>query len=239
MKILVCVTLASILIFPEFSHAQSQPDTVGPEVMVVSLQDENQIPLRAISEIAIQSGMPIGIAFGADQQMLCSKAVPVHIKNRPVDEAVTEIARTAGFSVETKDGVLVMTAPDLTSLQLSILGHRFEQYPQQSASSMAALGARLTGAIRMEIGNESTFAASILHSVDSDHVSLSASTGLSTEDIANRIVKLDKRGLWIFRGATHNADTATNELPSPRDAEIRVFSYADNLDALRSITCDR
>jgi hypothetical protein len=50
-------------------------------------------------------------------------------------------------------------------------------------------------------------------------------------DIANRIVKLPGGGIWILRPDVPHPNSAL-------DLEVRVFSYLDDPDQIRTMTCE-
>lgn len=95
---------------------------------------------------------------------------------------------------------------------------------------MASLGTTLTGWMRMVLGHEQTFAASVFSSPNARGYSLSELRAASVEDVANRIVRLDGGGIWLLRLTNQNAR-------GPQDDEVRVFSYVDDRDALESVQC--
>jgi hypothetical protein len=110
--------------------------------------DEKTVtPLVAIREIGLQSHVPIGVVFGANQLALCTGRVSFALHEVTPRDALEEAVRSANYSVEEQDGIILLMAPDgsRTGLHRSIRPqfHRRSQNPhsrtlKQSRGSLQA-----------------------------------------------------------------------------------------------------
>jgi len=193
-----------------------------------AVKDES--PIKALTAIALQTGVPVGIVLGQDQQMLCRLRRSFDIHDKTPRQALTEVSSSVGFLVKEEQQVLVTIAPDVASWQQEMLDHKFVKFPGYTDTAMTLLGTRLTGAIRMTLGNVETFAASTPHSANAHKISAGDMFNASSEEIANKIVNMDDKGLWIIK-------SAVNPPSGPANAEIKIYSYADDAELIRDINC--
>lgn len=201
--------------------------TENPPLVHYSSQDQSL--MSGIAAVSLESHVPVGVVLGGNFTRLCQARATFEIVNATPNDALGQIARFAGYSVSTQNGVLVLSSPDLPAWELEALKYQFESFPQQKAS-MASLGVTLTGWIQMGIGHTPTFAASIMSSPDVKTFTLDPTNNATISEIADRIVRLPGGGLWIFRPVSPDPSGAA-------DMELRVFSYIDDSEKLRTINC--
>lgn len=188
-------------------------------------------PLEALVAIALQTHAPMGIVFGKNQNALCENPRAFDIRNELPAEALTKIADLGGYSVTKRNNTLLVVPPDLYLWQVEVLEYRYDSFPAESGMTMAGLGARLYGSMCMSMGRVSGFAASTLHSATSQTFNTVAMSRASTEEIANSIVNLGDKGLWVLK----------SKVPEPKgvlDEELRIYSYRDDAHALSQLSCD-
>jgi hypothetical protein len=228
LKAAISTSLMAIISYPGIT--QENGGRRGSAVGLVTYSATDETPMKAIAALALQSGVPVGIAVGQDQQLLCRSRRSFDIRDRTPGDALTEVSASAGYRVKEEQHVLVLTAPDLASWQRAVLDHRYSSFPSYSRVAMVVLGSRLTGAIRMTLGNVTTFAASTLYSPTDHMLNFSGMDNASTEDIANNIVNLDGKGIWILR-------STVNPPTSAADVEAVIYSYRDDANSVRGLTC--
>lgn len=77
---------------------------------------------------------------------------------------------------------------------------------------MSSLASELTGWMWTEVGHVPAWDASIMmSSLDAEKVQLSTIKEESTEQIANRIVKLGSKGIWVLKPNTANPKGPADE----------------------------
>lgn len=224
--------LASLLVVA-WPHCSARvPEEMG-SIRHVTFQAANATPLQAIVAIGIQTKQPIGIEFGENPQRLCELHRSFDIKEDSADGALKKAISDTGYAVRAEDGVLLVVPPDLANWQLSMLTHEYRGFTGGARpTTMAGLAAILTGWMQAEVGHVQGFGGSILHSTTAEELRLRAIPGASTEEIANQIVSLGSKGIWILRPTTANPAGAADE-------EIRAYSYKDDIGTLHNLSCGR
>jgi hypothetical protein len=186
--------------------------------------------LQAISAIGRNSGVPIGVILGKEHNHLCEMGEAFKIVNASPRAALAEVAARRSYTLVEQSGVLILAAPDIEDWQSKMLEYRFPTYPSEQRASMQSLGVTLTGWIRMVLGHEHTFAASISSSPDARKYSLNAIELASIQDIADRIVSLPGGGIWVLKPSVQNPEGA-------QDEEVQVRSYVDDSSVLTTMDC--
>ena len=59
---------------------------------LVTYRVTDEAPIKAIAAIALQSGVPVGIAFGQDQQLLCRSRRSFDIRDKAPSDALAEVS---------------------------------------------------------------------------------------------------------------------------------------------------
>jgi hypothetical protein len=227
----------AVIFLATFLSAAVFQDAIAPSRPVdsplVTFVGKDASSLEAIVSVGIQSRSPIGIIFGKQRDILCAPRHPIEIKQSTSFKAVETAVENTGYRVKEEGGVIVIAAPDLTAEQKRLLTFRYSDFPELNNTTMAYLGAQLTGWMRMEAEHVPGYMSNTLSSTNAERVSLKSAQNASTEEIANRIVSLGSKGVWTFRATT---------FPSPDSsavgATIEVFSYEDNARALSTLSCD-
>jgi len=221
----IAAALAFALASLPFCFAQQPNDT--PHVTFVSA---DTTALRAVLEVGQQTRQPLGIIFGANPQKLCEIRHAFNIRSDQPRDALDEVLGNTGYSIEDDDGVLVLIPPDLMSWQQTLLDYRYESFPQEEPVPMTLLAARLTEWMWAAAAPMQGYGASIMYSPDAEKVQLGTVKGESTEEIANQIVKLGSKGVWMLQPNKGNSK-------GPTDEQISVYSYHDDAIFLPRLTC--
>jgi hypothetical protein len=187
---------------------------LGP---TVTYTKQESTPFELVTAVAQQTHVPIGIILGQNPDTLHE---PRSYDLRSVDAraALLEAIRGTGYSLKEDSGVFEIYAGDLTSRQHDLLTHRYQNFASNPSSTMFGLGVDLTMWMRAVIDPDQGFAASILSSTSDETFNLGVIPSATTEEIANRIVTLGSKGMWIFRvtGSPTTADSTD---------EVEIFSY--------------
>jgi hypothetical protein len=221
----VSLFLFALLSAPSFGQSPSATADIRRVTYVTS----GASVFDALIAIALQAGSPIGVEFGQDQGILCNRKRSFDISEQLPYEAFSQVLSGTGYTIKEHNGVFLVTAQDLTGQQRALLDFKYDSFPGAKAT-MAGLGAQLTGWMRMEAEHVPAFAASVVHSESSSHVQLHDFTSASTEEIANAVVRLDAKGIWLFRKAPADSQGAADE-------ELVIYSYSDDLQAIKNLSC--
>ena len=200
-------------------------------------------PLVAIREIGLQSHAPIGIVFGANQSALCTGRVSFALHEVTARDALEEAVRSANYSVEEHDGIILLMAPDVNSHQQMLLAHRFKEFRTEAKQTMHGISAQLTGWLWVEVDGAQGYGESIGDSTTAHTINLPVLEDVTTEQIADRIVKIPPAGMWILQGNTippllpaTEGSTAPSASDSARDT-IDFYSWSEPDQVRRELIC--
>jgi hypothetical protein len=160
---------------------------------------KNLKPQDAITSIGLQTHIPIAIVLGADTSVLCSRSDSYSLHEVTPRYALEQVAQTVGFAVEERDGVMMLMAPDVITHTRDLLTHRFEQFDAGGKTTMHGISATLTGWLWVEVDQASGWGDSIGDSTQAYTVTFPALSNITTQEIADRVIKTGIGGMWILR----------------------------------------
>jgi hypothetical protein len=202
-------------------------------------------PLVAIREIGLQSHAPIGIVIGPNQSALCAGRVSFALHEVTPRDALEEAVRSTNYSVEEQDGIILLMAPDINGHQRTLLTHRFKEFQTGTKQTMHGISAQLTGSLWMEVDGASGYGGSILDSTTAYTINLPLLEGVTTEQIADRIVTIPPGGMWILQGNTippllpaAEGSTTPSANDSARDT-IDFYSWSEPDQVRMDLTCPK
>lgn len=195
-----------------------QPSMVTNPDARVTFRCSAATPFDLIRAVGRQTRHPIGVVIGQDANTLYR--TPRKYDLRKVDgwSALQAAVEGTGYSLRVEKSMWEVIAGDLSPRQSDLLTLRLADFKTNPNSTMVDMAFQLTmwiGAVKHpEVG----YGASILGSTNDEQFTMAPIASATTEDIANRIVSLGSRGLWILRlGASNSA--------SPEDDEVEVQPY--------------
>ena len=209
-------------------EAQGEYDPVlvaNPERMV-TIECLQATALEVIQSAARQARMPMGLVLGRDGQALSRDRRPYDLRNVSVKEAMAQALQGTGYTMRKEDGVLVLEAGDVTARQTELLAQRIPEFPPNHGVPMFMLGQQLTMWIR-------SAESSWMRSPDAPacgwgggggsssnelRFNLPELRGKTTEELANLIVQLGPKGMWVL-------DAQPTTLPGCSTDEVRIESY--------------
>lgn len=185
--------------------------------------------MQAVGAVGLHSGQPIGLVLGRDNQRLCRLGGDFDFSRADTLQALNELAEFSGYSFQQDRAAVVLVAPDLDPWQREILTHQFSNFGS-ARSTMAFLGANLTGWVRTEVGHAQGYGMDIMSSTDDQKLSFKFTGAVSTMEIADRIVEFGDHGIWIMRPRSQHPK-------GPLDEEIEIVSYHDRPNDIQNLTC--
>ncbi len=165
----------------------------------VTFQCDRASPLDVIRATGRQSRRPIGVVLGTDPNRLSRPIHSYDLVDVSAETALRKAIEGTGYTLKRDGKVLVLTAGDLSPRQKDLLLHRYADFVPGKDQTMVELGSALTMWIRATVDRKVGFAWSILSSTNEERFTLEGRLPASTEEIANRIVCLGSKGMWIFR----------------------------------------
>jgi hypothetical protein len=192
-----------------FLHAQSEacapPGALAPVLVAnpdlkVTFHCEPGAPLDLIRAVGRQTRTPIGIALGRDSTILSKANRSFDLDRVDAKSALLLAIQDTGYSLKEDNHVLVLTAGDLTPRQSGLLTHFFPGIkPMGPNPTMIDLSFDLTMWIRAAVDPHRGWGASISTSSNEERFTSIGTLAGTTEQIADRIVSLGSKGLWIFK----------------------------------------
>ncbi len=165
----------------------------------VTFRCDRASPLDLIRSVGRQSRRPIGVVLGRDPSRLSRPSHSYDVENVDARVALRKAIEGTGYTLKEENHVLVLTAGDLSPRQKDLLFHRYADFVPGKNQTMFELGFFLSISMRQAVDPKPGYAANILSSLNDERFTLEATFPATTEGIANRIVSLGSKGMWIFR----------------------------------------
>lgn len=189
----------------------------------VTFQCERAAPMDLIRAVGEQTRDPIGVVLGEDPDALSRPTRSYDVRAMDAKDALVEAIQGTGYSLEGKNGVMELIAPDVTQRQEELLTHRFSSFGPLTNATMVEMGAGLTEWLRFAVDPAKGFGASIGGALNDERFTLKTFQNSSTEEIADRIVSLGSKGMWIFR-----ADASSYNGGSTDEIDIEPYQHYSN-----------
>jgi hypothetical protein len=141
--------------------------------------------------------------MGEDPAALSKSSRSFDLVNVDARFALQQAIQDTGYSLQEENHVLVLTAGDLTARQRSLLGHRYAGLRREANQTMIGLGMKLTMWMRAAIDPARGFGSSVSTSTNEEKFTFEAAPAATTEEIANAIVSLGSKGMWIFKAEAY------------------------------------
>jgi hypothetical protein len=203
--------------------SEAQPSS---ELNRIRLTSNHVTPLQVIVRIGVDKRLPIGIVFGP-QPTLCSEQASLTVDAANFEEAFSQILKGTGYSVQIQNGVYSLLAPDVTEHEASLLAYRFDRFSAVN-STLRAAGALLGGYIMVAAEGAKGFAGDSPYRLSAKRFDIQLQSATTTQ-IANHIVSLGGKGIWVFRPV--KATAAGDE------SSIQIYGYEDNAADLERLAC--
>jgi hypothetical protein len=156
-------------------------------------------PMNLIRAVGRQTRIPIGIVVGEDPGLLSKPIHSYHLEKVDARSALQEAIQGTGYALRDENPVLVLIAGDLMDRQMDLLTRSYSDFRSGPDSTMVELGVGLTMWMEASLDRGGGFGASIGGSTNDERVTLGDCSGETTEQIANKIVSLGSKGMWIFK----------------------------------------
>jgi hypothetical protein len=180
------------------SPAEYAPLLVINAGSTVTFKCDRATPMDLIRATGRQTRIPMGIVLGKDADALSKPMRSYDLEGVDARVALLKAIEGTGYSLKDEEHVTVLIAGDVTSRQEELLMHRYSNF-ESSNQTMVEMGANLTGWMLVEVDRAEGYGGSIPGSTNDERFTLDVASPASTEEIANRIVSLGSKGMWIFR----------------------------------------
>lgn len=185
------------------------PKLVGNVDSTVTFVCDRATPMDVIRAVGRQTRIPIGVVLGEDPGLLSKPIHSYHLEKVDARSAIQTAIQGTGYTLRDENPVFVLIAGDLTDRQMDLLTRSYSDFRPGPNSTMVELGAALSMWMEASLDLGFGFGGSILGSTNDERFTLGDCSGEATERIANKIVSLGSKGMWIFKA---NAFAASDKL---------------------------
>lgn len=189
---------------PEF--APKMVRNVAPTVTFVC---DRATPMDLVRAVGRQTRIPIGVVMGQDSSAIDRRIRSYDLEKVDARSALQTAIEGTGYTLRDENPVLVLIAGDLTARQMNLLTRSYSDFRSGPNSTMVKLGAGLSMWMEASLDRFDGFGGSIMYSTNDERFTLGNCSGETTEEIANKIVSLGSKGMWIFKA---NAFAASDKL---------------------------
>jgi hypothetical protein len=187
---------------------------------MVTFKCDRATPLDVVRSVGRQTRIPIGVVLGQDHRALSKSSRSFDLEKVDAKLALLTAIQGTGYSLKEENHVMVLVAGDLTPRQRSLLAYSFSGVSPESNQTMVELGIHLTALMRAVTEPQRGFGSSISLSANEERFTLEGTSAATTEEIADRIVSLGSKGMWIFR-----ADASSTTRPSTDEVAIEPYQH--------------
>ena len=185
--------------------------------------------LQAIVRRAAAASVPMGIVLGMDR-FLCgpSSIVPNETDGVNGAAAIRTLAEADQLAIKGTDMLVVSSTRQGSGRLGEALDHTYDTFPSLSGT-MSYMGAVLDGWLSTYVHPTQGWGMSWGASPTAEQLVSPALTNTSLRQVANRVVTLGYKGIWIAEEHV----SANGE----RTVSLRIFSYNDDAEALEHVSC--
>ena len=178
---------------------------------------------QAIQAAGRQVRVPIGIVLGRDTHGFLVTLRSFSLHDVDLETALREALQGTGYVLQKQGEVWVVVAGDLTKRQLRLLHLQLSNFGGQQGSSLSFLGQDLTMWMQAKLHPGDGYALGGLYSINEESFTFPVIASATTEEIANRIVQLGPKGMWVLR-----ADPVRHKGRPSDVVEIESYQHYSN-----------
>ena len=198
----------------------------------VSITMIDQNIMQTLVRLGSQESIPIGIVLDKTNA-LCNQRKSVTAVNRALGQVMTDLLAASGEVWSVEDGVIEVKPKQVSEASVHILNMTFSEYRSMD-TTIQGLGIILSGNIYSRVNPRQGYAGNILSSLDAEKVPAFRLQNVSVKQIANHIISLGNKGMWIF-------------YPQPEDAQqniaqhvqLSTYGYKDDKRVLETVSCSK
>jgi hypothetical protein len=206
------------------SEQEFAPVAVNNPGSKVTFKCDRATPLDLIRATGRQTRIPIGLVLGRNPGILSKAAHSYDLEKVDARFALLEAIQGTGYSLNEENNVLVLIAGDLAPRQRRLLTQPYADFKPGTGMTMVELGVSLTMWMRVAVDPTMGFGASISGSTNDERFNVEGTLSGTTEEIANRIVSLGTKGMWILR-----VDPRPSSSGSTDEIEIDPYQHYSNM----------
>lgn len=214
--LVVLITMASI-----------QSGSRSSDLFNVSMQNINS--LQGVLRFGTESHVPVGIILNS-QISLCNSPRNVSLQSASIGSVMDALLVSSEYVWSIEDGVLIVKPGNLPKTSSYVLNLKFERFTGMK-TTIQGLGIILNGNIRGKLRPTEGYAGDILQSTDSELVGPLDLSNVTVAQIANHIVSLKGKGVWILYPIPEN----TSQIAAVR--RLYIYGYSDDSRTIADLSC--
>lgn len=195
----------------------------------VSFTAVDQSIVNALIQLGSQEHIPIGIVLQKADRM-CIQHKSVNTVNTTAAQIVSMLLDGTDDTFLRKGNVIEVRPKQISERTAAILKMRYKEY-SSITTTMHGLGVILSARIYGRLHPNQGYAGSILDSVDAEKLPAFKLENVSVEDIADYIVSLGSKGIWILYQSAE-----TQQGPDDH-VQLKTYSYVNDKTALLTEPC--
>jgi hypothetical protein len=219
---------AGALAFCVITMAATQAGSRSGDLFNVDMQDVNS--LQGILRFGTENHVPVGIILNS-QVSLCNSSRKVSLKSASIGSVMDTLLVASEYVWSIDDGVLMVRPRNLPESSSYVLNLKFERFTGMK-STIQGLGIILNGYIYGKLRPTEGYAGDILQSPDSEQVGPLDLSNATVTQIANHIVSLDGKGVWVLYPIPEN----TSQIAAVR--RLFIYGYSDDSRTIADLSCD-
>ncbi|MBB5338442.1 hypothetical protein [Tunturiibacter gelidoferens] len=162
--------------------------------------------LDLIESAGRQARIPIGLVLDARQEIIFHTKRQFDLIGADAASALREAIRETGYELKQEGDVLVIVPVTLTDRQRNLLALRLTNFKTLPGSTMFDLGLHLNMWLRDATNPMTGYNLSHPSSNNEEQFTFAEIPSATTQEIANRIVQLGSKGMWVLRLNAGEAD---------------------------------
>jgi hypothetical protein len=182
------------------------PKLVDNPNRVVTFRCNQGTALDLIESAGRQARIPIGLVLDARQEIIFHTKRQFDLIGADAASALREAIRETGYELKQEGDVLVIVPVTLTDRQRNLLALRLTNFKTLPGSTMFDLGLHLNMWLRDATNPMTGYNLSHPSSNNEEQFTFAEIPSATTQEIANRIVQLGSKGMWVLRLDAGEAD---------------------------------
>lgn len=201
----------------------------------ISFTAVDQSIVNALIRLGSQEHIPLGIVL-QKADSICNQHKTVNAVNTTAFQIINMLLDGTDKTFLPKGKVIEVRPKQISARTAAILKMRYEDYSSMATNmggltTMHGLGVILSGRISMRLHPGRGYGGSIIGSLDAQQLPAFKLKNVSVEDIADYIVSLGGRGVWIFY------QPAETQRAPDGEVQLKTYSYIDDRTALLTEPC--
>jgi hypothetical protein len=188
------------------TQSEFAPQLVDNPNRLVTFRCNQGTALDLIESAGRQARIPIGLVLDARQETRFHAKRRFDLIEADAASALREAIRKTGYELKQEGDVLVIVPVTLTDRQRNLLALRLTNFKTSPGSTMFDLGLQLNMWLRAAANPASGYNLSHLSSTNEEQFTIAEIPSATAQEIANRIVRLGSRGMWVLRINAGEAD---------------------------------